>query len=234
MADDKKPSVDAVRALLSGPLAAVLDDEDEDGPFADNAAYLATYEALTSLQVIVHKLSNECQQRVISFASRDFADASANGVVRAMETLPLVREWTARLQKRLNKRGSLPLVDTGLPPRFIRACDVYELPPIDRQLFGALLMLRTTHAFASVKLSSSMGYSGSGSVYGNGSKAAVTLASILDVSMADIALFQKPERRHVKQGVVLPGAHLLTEIPAIQTEALLLLLALPLTESQVG
>ena len=70
-------------------------------------------------------------------------------------------------------------------------------------------------------------------MYGNGSKAGVTLASIVDVPMTEVAAFQKPERKHVKQGVLLPGAHLLTELPAIQSEAVLLLLALPLTESQI-
>ena len=147
--------LDAVRAFLSGPLAAIL-DEPEEGPFADNDAFLLTYEALTSLQVAVYKLSSECQQRVMSFASRDFADAGGTGVVRAMGTLPLVKEWVERLQKRLDVRGPLPLADTGLPPRFIRTCDVYELSPIERKILGAILMLRTTHAFASVKLSSSV------------------------------------------------------------------------------
>jgi hypothetical protein len=202
-------SHETVRALLSGPLAAVLDDA-EEGPFADNAAFLLTYEALTSLQVAVHKLAAECQQRVISFASRDFADATAVGVTRAIETLPTVKEWVAKLQTRIEKRGSMPLVDTGLPPRFVRTCDVYELSPVDRKLVGALLMMRTTHAFNSVKMSSSMGYGGGSSLYGNNSKAAVTLAGILDVSMSDLASFQKTERRHVKQGVVLPGSQLLT------------------------
>ena len=224
--------VETVRALLSGPLAAVLDDA-EEGPFADNAAFLLTYEALTSLQVAVHKLAAECQQRVISFASRDFADATAVGVTRAIETLPTVKEWVAKLQIRIEKRGPMPLVDTGLPPRFIRTCDVYELSPVDRKLVGALLMMRTTHAFNSVKMSSSMGYGGGSSLYGNNSKAAVTLASILDMSMSDLASFQKTERRHVKQGVVLPGSQLLTELPALQTEAVLLMLALPLTDSQI-
>jgi hypothetical protein len=178
--DDYGP--EAVRD--GAPLAAVLDDA-EEGPFADNAAFLLTYEALTSLQVAVHKLAAECQQRVISFASRDFADATAVGVTRAIETLPTVKEWVAKLQTRIEKRGPMPLVDTGLPPRFVRTCDVYELSPVDRKLVGALLMMRTTHAFNSVKMSSSMGYGGGSSLYGNNSKAAVTLAGILGVHGAD-------------------------------------------------
>ena len=144
-----------VRALLPGALAAILDD-DETGPFADHTAFLSTYEAYTTLKVMAHKLSGECQQRVVSFASRDFGDGGAQGVSRAMETLPLVNEWASRLHSRLDTRGPLPLLDSGLPPRFHRVCDVYEMSPADRQLFGALLMLRTTHAFSAVKLNSSV------------------------------------------------------------------------------
>ena len=219
-----------VRAFLTGPLAATLDEPDE-GPYADNAAYLRTLEALTTLQVVGYKMASECQQRVLSFASRDFGDATAAGVLRAMETLPIVRAWVLKLRTRLEVRGALPLVDSGLPPRLVRTCDVYELSKVERQLFGAMLMMRTTLAFATVKLNSSVGYSAS--AYGNGSKASVTLSSILDVSMLDVATFQKAERRHVKQGVVLPAGHVLADIPALQQEAVLLLLNLPLTESQL-
>ena len=77
MSADATPGMTApVRAFLSGPLAATLDEADT-GPFADNADFLRTYEALTTLQVIAYKLAAECQQRVLSFASRDFGSIYA-------------------------------------------------------------------------------------------------------------------------------------------------------------
>ena len=53
------------------------------------------------------------------------------------------------------------------------------------------------------------------------------------IELSSLAAFQKLERRHVKQGIVNPAAQLLTELPALQHEAVLLMLCLPLTESQV-
>lgn len=222
----------SIKSLLPGALSDIVDDADS-GPFADDAAYLHTLEALTTLQVMAYKLGLECQQRVVSFASRDFADASAAGVQRALEALPVVHEWVARLTKRLEVRGALPCADRGLPPRFVRTCDVYEFAETDRKIFAALLMMRSTHAFTLVKLTGSIGYGGSSSIYGSGSKPGVTLAAILDVSLTDISSFQKAERKHVKQGVLTPGVQLITELPSLQSEAVMLLLALPLSESQL-
>mmetsp|Transcript_55125 Transcript_55125/g.109460 ORF Transcript_55125/g.109460 Transcript_55125/m.109460 type:complete len:1218 (-) Transcript_55125:466-4119(-) len=227
------PDVDSVRAFLSGPLADVL-DEPEEGAFEDNAAYLRTYETLTTLQVVAYKLASECQQRVLSFSSRDFADATAMPVVRAMEKLPHVEGWVSRLRKRLDARGPLALLDgSGLPPRLVRMCEVYDLSKVECDIVGALIMLRTTHAFGTIKLGSGSYSYGSGGMYGTGSKPAVTLSHILKVSLTDISTFQKAERKHVKQGVLLPAGHLLTELPALQQEVVLMLLALPLTESQL-
>ena len=114
------------------------------------------YEALATLQVIAYKLGSECQQRLLSFTSRDFGDAAAAGVIRAMETLPAIRSWVAKLSEQLETRMRLPLGDTGLPPRFVRMCDVYELSDAERQLVGALMLMRTSHAFSQVKLGSSV------------------------------------------------------------------------------
>ena len=103
---------------------------------------------------------------------------------------------------------------------------------VDRVIFGALLVNRVTHAFASVKLGSQPSY-GSASIYGNAAKPGVTLATVIGVTLTDIAAFQKAERKHIKQGVVLPATQLLTEVPALQPEATMLLLGLPLTSSQL-
>lgn len=148
---------DDIRALLSGVLEQVVDAAD-DGPFASDQDYLNTLEALTTLEVIAYKLALECQQRVLSFASRDFGDAAASSVQRAMLSLPRVREWVGVLRKRLAVRGSLPLPTNGLKPRFVRTCEVYELSETEVRIFGALLMMRSSHAFTSVKLGTSIGY----------------------------------------------------------------------------
>ena len=167
---------DSVKGFLPGSLADVIDDAN-DGPFEDDTAYLRTLEALTTLQVMAYKLGLECQQRVLSFASRDFGDAASAGVQRALDGLPLVRKWVKTLRERLDKRGALPCKDRGLPARFVRMCDVYELSEVERRLFGALLMMRATHAFTTVKLTGSLGYGGGSSIYGSGSKPGVTLAA---------------------------------------------------------
>ena len=145
-----------IKALLSGDVARVADEPDV-GPFADDADFLRTLEALMTLQGTAYKLALECQQRVLSFASRDFGDATATGVQRAMDQLPLVRQWVQRLRTRLDTRGALPLVSNGLRPRFVRTCEVYELNEVEQRIFAALLMIRATHAFAVIKLGSSMG-----------------------------------------------------------------------------
>ena len=80
-----------IQGFLPGTLADVVDDA-ETGPFKDDATYLRTLEALTTLQVMAYKLGLECQQRVLSFASRDFGDASAAGVTRTIDSLPLIHE----------------------------------------------------------------------------------------------------------------------------------------------
>jgi SpoVK/Ycf46/Vps4 family AAA+-type ATPase len=222
-----------IKALLPAALGPVIDGP-ESGPFKDEAEFLYTLEALTTLQVIAYKWSLECQQRVLSYASRDFGDTEASGVQRAMSSLPLVRWWVEKLRKRLDSRSKLPLPETGLMPRLLRVCSVFEVTPQESQLIGALLMMRATHAFSTVKLGMSIGgYGGLGGVSGSGSKPGVTLSTIMGVDLCDVAAFQKPERKHVKQGVVIPGVQLLTEIPALQLEAVLLMLNLPLTESQV-
>jgi hypothetical protein len=123
---------------------------------------------------------------VLSFASRDFGDAGAVSVQRALDALPLVREWVARLRERLEVRGALPCADRNLRPRFVRTCDVFELSEVERRIFAALLMMRSTHAFTTVKLNGSVGYGGGSSIYGAGSKPGVTLAAIIDVSLTDV------------------------------------------------
>ena len=55
--------------------------------------------------------------------------------------------------------------------------------------------------------------------YGSGNKPGVTLASILHVSLSDLAAFQKIERRHVKQGVVTSGVQLLSQSDSSLTTA---------------
>lgn len=145
-----------IKALLSGDVARVADEPDV-GPFADDADFLRTLEALMTLQGTAYKLTLECQQRVLSFASRDFGDATATGVQRAMDQLPLVRHWVERLRTRLDTRGALPLVSNGMRPRFVRTCEVYEFNEVEQRIFAALLMIRATHAFAVIKLGSSMG-----------------------------------------------------------------------------
>lgn len=205
---DAKADADAVRAFLTGPLAKVL-DEPEEGPFQDNASYLRTYEALTTLQVIAYKLASECQQRVLSFGSRDFGDATATAVLRAMGKLPDVQEWVRRLRDRLDARSPLALLDgSGLPPRLLRVCEVYELSKVESEIVGALLMMRVSHAFGTIKLGSASfgGYGGGGGLYSNSTKASITMAAILNVNINDMSNFQKAERKHVKQGVLLPAS----------------------------
>ena len=221
-----------IKAFLTGPLALVVDEPDT-GPFATEACFLRTLEACSTLEVVAHKLASECQQRVLSYASRDFADSTASSVQRAQDALPLVRTWASRLRTRLDKRGKLPLAECGLKPRFVRVCDVYELSDTERKVLGALLMYRASHAFASVKLGSSLGYGGLGGGGGGGAKSGITLCSIIDVSLTDISALVKPERKYVKQGVLTPGVQLLSELPSLQLEAVLLLLALPLNEAQL-
>ena len=101
----------AVRASLPAALAGVLEESD-DGPFESNTALLRTLEALVTLQVVLFKLSSECSQRVLSHSSRDFADGQASTVQRALQTMPTVQEWVARLDGRLRRRSPLPLADT--------------------------------------------------------------------------------------------------------------------------
>ena len=221
-----------VRAYFPGTLASIV-DEPSEGPFKDNADYLRTLEALYTLQVTLFKISAECQQRVISHSSRDFADPAASGVLRAIEAMPVVQRWVGLLAERLEKRGALPLEEGGMPPRFVRVCDVYGLSEIDRKIFGALLMQRTSHAFSSVKLGSQLSYAAGGGLYTAGSKPAVTMAGVLGISLTDLAAFQKADRKHVRQGIVLPAQQLLAEVPALQPEATLLILGLPLNESQI-
>ena len=231
-----------IKAFLTGPLALVV-DEPESGPFADEGAYMRTLEACLTLEVVAHKLAAECQQRVLSYASRDFADSAASSVARAMDALPLVRSWADKLRTRLTQaaaeqggvRSSLP--DGGHEDEAAvraRVCDVYELSPVERRILGAILMIRASHAFNAVKLGASIGYGGlGGGGYGGGTKPAITLCSIIDVSLADISAMCKPERRFIKQGVVTPGVQLLSELPSLQLEAVLLLLNLPLNETQL-
>ena len=221
-----------VRAYFPGTLASIV-DEPSEGPFKDNTDYLRTLEALYTLQVTLFKISAECQQRVISHSSRDFGDPAASGVLRAIEALPIVRRWVELLAERLEKRGSLPLEEGGMTARFVRVCDVYGLSEIDRKIFGALLMQRTSHAFSSVKLGSQLSYAAGGSLYTAGSKPAVTMTGVLGISLTDLAAFQKSDRKHVRQGIVLPAQQLLSEMPALQPEATLLILGLPLNESQI-
>lgn len=232
MASSEADGKVAIKGFLPGALADVVDDADT-GAFANDESYLQTLEALTTLQVMAYKLGQECQQRVVSFASRDFGDSTSSGVTRALESLPVVHQWVKRLKERLATRGALPCTDKKLPPRFVRTCDVYEFSEVERRIFAALLMMRSTHAFTTVKLTGSVGYGGSNSIYGSGSKPGVTLSAIIDVSLTDVSTFQKAERKHVKQGVLTPGVQLITELPALQSEAVLLLLALPLSESQL-
>ena len=222
---------DAVRPFLPHGLSAALDEPDT-GPYKDNAAFLLELEALSTLQVCVFKLSQEAGQRILSYSSDDFGNSSGPGVQAAVASLPALTAWVERLSKRVEARSCLPMVDESLPPRFHRVCEVYELSSIDRKLLAALLMQRISHAFASIKLGGQVTYGGGG-VYGNGAKPGVTLSHVLHIALSDIATFQKPERKHVKQGVVLPATQLLGEVPALQPEAVLLLLALPLNASQL-
>ena len=233
-ADPAAPDTDKIRAFLTPSVVGVLDDADT-GPFASEAEYLRTLEALLTLEVQVYKMKLEVQQRVTSSASLEFGDASSSGVQLALhDSIPIVLKWVDRLRKRLDERSRLPLAGTKLKARFVRTCEVYELTPTEQRILAALLMLRTSHAFLGVKIGSSMGYGGGGGMYaGSGAKSGVTIGAILGVSLAEISQFQKPERRHVKQGVVVPGVQLLTELPSLQAEAVLLLVALPLSESQV-
>ena len=52
---DQTEQQEGIRAFLTGPLDQVVDDADE-GPFDDDAAFLRTLEALTTLQVVAYKL----------------------------------------------------------------------------------------------------------------------------------------------------------------------------------
>eukprot|EP00966_Prymnesium_polylepis_P243842 5639293-Prymnesium_polylepis.1 len=203
---------DAVRPYLPHGLAAAL-DEPEDGPYSDNAAFLRDLEALSTLQVAVYKLSLEVGHRVLSHASDDFAHGGADSVQRAVAAGPALAVWVGRLQARVDTRSCLPLPGNNLPPRFHRVCQIYQLDAVDRRLLGALLMQRISHAFTSVKLGGQMGYGGGGGVYGNQTKSGVTLATILGVELLQLSHFQKPERRHVKQGIVLPAAQARTRHP---------------------
>ncbi len=226
--------LELVRAILPVSLSCVLDEADSPSqPFADNAAYLRTLEAHMTLLVSLFKLSSECTARVVSHSSRDFCDGAASTVQRALGAIPTVRHWTERLSARLATRGRLPLADSGLLARFERLADVYELSPAERRILGALFAMRTSHAFASVKLGSQVSYAAGSPLYAGASKPGVSLSNILGVALADLANFQKAERRHVKQGIVLPSQQLLSEVPAVQQEVVLLLLALPLSESQI-
>ena len=220
----------AVRPFLPGSLSDIC-DEPEVGAFASNTDFLRTLEAHFTLSVALYKLAGECQQRVLSHSSRDFGDGVAGGVQRALHALPALKSWVERLGARIEARGALPIEGTELKPRFVRVCEVYELAGAERQILGALLMQRASHAFATVKLSSQLSYGGHATA--SGAKPGVTLGAILGVGLAELLAFQKPERRHVKQGVVLPAQQVLAEVPALQPEAVLLLLALPLTESQL-
>ena len=226
---------ETVRAFLPVALSSVLTEQiEETGPFSSEGAMLAMLEARVTLAVALFKLSSECSQRVLSHSSRDFGEGQASAVERAYDhALPALRAWVLRLGRALAARSPLPLASTGLPPRFHRLCEVYDLSADERTLLSGLLLLRTSHAFAHVKLGSHVSYGGGGGLYASSSNPAVTLCSILGCPLSSLATLQRPERRHVKQGVVLQGQQLLAEVPALQPEVVLLLLGLPLSESQL-
>lgn len=212
------PITDGVRAILGRDIDILEDDGPMDRGFENDRAFQRTLEVLNSVRVLVFKLQGEQQQRVVSYASQEFGRPAADGVQGAAELLPVLRAWAARLESRLTSRGALPLEGTKLAPRFVRVCEVYGLDTTERKLLGALLCLRTSHAFGSVKLTGHMSYGTASGSFGTGNKPGVTLCSVLSASLSELAAFQKPERRHVKQAVVLPGSQLLTELPAIQHE----------------
>lgn len=87
-----------------------------------------------------YKLSLEVGQRVMSYSSDDFGQGDSYSVQRATAVGPALSEWVQRLQARIDLRGALPLQENGLPPRFHRVCQVYELGPVERKLLGVLLM----------------------------------------------------------------------------------------------
>ena len=90
--------------------------------------------------------------------------------------------WEHNAVCRVAAGFGLPCADRNLRPRFVRTCDVFELSEVERRIFAALLMMRSTHAFTTVKLNGSVGYGGGSSIYGAGSKPGVTLAAIIDVT----------------------------------------------------
>ena len=70
---------DAVRPFLPHGLSAAL-DAPEEGPYANNAAFLVDLEAMSTLQVCVYKLSQEAGLRVLTYSSNDFGNSSGSGV----------------------------------------------------------------------------------------------------------------------------------------------------------
>ncbi|KAL1496902.1 hypothetical protein AB1Y20_014482 [Prymnesium parvum] len=216
----------AARAYLPLSLAAAL-DADEAGPYPDNATFMRDLEALSTLQVAVYKLSSEVGSRVLSHTSDNFGDGAAPLVQGALSAAPALAEWVRVLEQRVERRGALPLAESGLPPRLVRVCGVYDMSPADRKIFCGLVMQRTTHAFTPVKLGLQS------NSYTSQSKAGVMLASILGVTLTELFNFQKPERRHVKQGIVMPSSQVLWEMPTVLPEAVLFVLGLTLNESQL-
>ena len=60
-------------------------------------------------------------------------------------------------------------------------------------------------------------------MYGRQTKSGAALATILKIGLDELSQFQKPERKHVKQGMVVPASQVLSEVPGLQPEAVLLL-----------
>lgn len=88
----------------------------------------------------LYKLSLEVGHRVLSHSSRDFCDGAASSLQRAATVTPSILEWITKLQTRIDRRSTLPLQDSGLPPRFHRVCETYDFSPIERRLFAALFI----------------------------------------------------------------------------------------------
>ena len=91
-------------------------------------------ECLATLQVANFKLSSEVGQRVLLHSSRDFADTTASGVQRAKAVIPAIAVWIERLTERIATRGPLPMAESGLPPRFHRVCELFELSQVPRAI----------------------------------------------------------------------------------------------------